>query len=272
MNTDFAAEFSRLFQGGCGIIGKDWSKPGLFDGTDTRGCYDSEAALVESLTSEAYSKYGFEVDYYVKSLDTRRDELFGEDQLPDIQRRFRLKVYTDQVPSLQKQYQLQGMVYTELVTVQCTIAHFEEASTYSYDRTKQDMTDSTVPKVGDLMYFQYCDKYYEVVNVKTFADGSTFLGKPMTYTFVLRVWRNGHEDVDVQGANPDSMPIEDYTSLAETFDIEQGREHGSSTVHVQDRAGNGDYLATNKDNATEQSNPSYIPDSNSKWDDDWNGW
>lgn len=272
MDTDFAAEFSRLFQGGCGVTGKDWSKPELFDGTDERNCYANEAALMESLTSEAYNKYGFEVDYYIKDISTKRDELFGEDPLANVTRRFRLNVYTEQVPSLQRQYQIQGMVYTELVTVQCTIAHFEEASSYSYDRKEHKDDWATVPKVGDIVYLKYCDKYYEVVNVKAFAEGSTFLGKPITYSFTLRAWRNSHEDVDLTGHAGDRMPIEDYTSLAETFDMDQAGEGSSSTVKVVDKEGNGDYLAVNPDNSMQDTNKDYIPNEKDKWDDDWNGW
>lgn len=272
MATDYAAEFNRLFQGGCGVSNKDWTKPELFDGTDERNCYANEAALVESLTSEAYNKYGFEVDYYIKNISTKRDEMFGEDPLWNIERRFKLKVYTEQVPNLQKQYQIQGMVYTELVTVQCTIAHFEEASSYSYDRTEQKDEWSTVPKIGDIVYFQYCDKYYEVLNVKAFAEGSTFLGKPITYSFTLRIWRNNHEDTDVQDLNSDKMPIEDYTTLAETFDMDPAEEGSSSTVKVVDKEGNGDYLAINPDNSSPDTNKDYIPDEKSKWDDDWGGW
>lgn len=273
MDTDFAAEFAKLFQGGCGVMNKDWSQPERFDGTDPRGCYANEAALMSSLTSEAFNKYGFEVDYYVKEVSTKRDELFGEDPLQDIVRRFKLNVYTQQVPNLQRQYQIQGMVYTEMVTLQCSIAHFEEASGYDYDRTEYKEELSTVPKIGDLMYFKYCDKYYEVVNVKAFADDTTFLGKPINYTFTLRMWRNNHEDVDVRNANPDNMPIEDYTSLAETFGID-GTEEGPAqkTVRVTDSEGNGDYLAINPDVADPETNTSYIPDNDSTWDDDWGGW
>lgn len=273
MNTDFASEFNRLYQGGCGITNKDWSKPEMFDGTDPRGCYANEAALMSSLTSEAYNKYGFEVDYYIKNISTKRDELYGEDPLWNIERRFRLKVYTEQVPNLQRQYQIQGMVYTEMVTVQCTIAHFEEASGYDYEQQTYNEELVDVPKIGDIMYFQYCDKYYEVINVKAFGDGTTFLGTPITYTFTLRVWRNNHEDVDIMGQNPDNMPIEDYTSLAETFGID-GEEEApkQKIVKVVDEEGNGDYLAVNPDVRNPEVNTSYIPNEKSVWDDDWGGW
>ena len=270
MNTDFASEFTRLFQGGCGIINRDWTQAQSFDSTNSASCYSNEAALVASLTSEAYNNYGFEVDYYIKNISTKRDELYGEDPLWNIERRFKLSVYTEQVPNLQRQYQIQGMVYTEIVTVQCTIVHFAEASGYDYERTEYKEELSTVPKIGDIMYFNWCDKYYEVINVKAFGDASTFLGTPITYSFTLRVWRNYHEDVDVMDKNTDDMPIEDYTSLAETFGIDGTNEKvNTSQVDVVDASGNGDYLAINNDVADSSKNTSYIPDENSRWDTDW---
>lgn len=235
--TDFASEFTRIFHGGSSISGYDWSQKQLFDGTDPDNCYSNEAALMASITSEAYNKFGIEVDYYIKNISTKRDVFMGEDPLENIVRRFKLNVYTEQVPNLQKQYAIQGMIYTEMVTVQCTIVHFDEASRYNYEQTYSNDDWATVPKIGDLMYFKYCDKYYEILNAKKFDEGTTFLGTPITYTFVLRMWRNNHEDVELLNENPSDEPsIEDFTSLAETFDI----ENQTSTVEAS-----GDIFAIN---------------------------
>jgi hypothetical protein len=221
MSTDFQEEFNRIWggSGGCTVSGWDWNQPRPFDGTDPNSCYANEAALMSSLTSEAYNQFGFEIDYYVKQISTKRDRLLGEDPLENIVRRFRLSVYADKIPNLQKKYQLQGMLYEEVFEVQATIAHFNEASQYDYDRTaiKYEMYK---PKIGDLMYFKFNDKYYEIINVKSFGENTAFLGTPITYTFTLRIWKNNHEDVDIMNQNDDDMPIEKFTSLAETFDIE----------------------------------------------------
>ena len=221
MSTDFQEEFNRIWggAGGCSVSGWNWNQPMPFDSTDKNSCYSDEAALVSSLTSEAFNQFGFEVDYYIKQISTSRDRLFGEDPLENIERRFRLSVYAEKIPNLQKKYQLQGMLYEEIFEVQATIAHFSEASQYDYERSKIKY-DMYKPKIGDLMYFKFNDKYYEVINVKNFAENTAFLGSPITYTFTLRIWKNNHEDVDVMNKNSDEMPIEKFTSLAETFDIE----------------------------------------------------
>ena len=220
MATDFNAEFNRIFgAGGCSVSGWNWNNPIPFDGTDEENCYANEAALMSSLTSEAYNLFGIEVDYYIKQISTMRDRLLGEDPLENIVRRFRLSVYTADIPNMQRQYQLQGMLYEEVFEVQATIAHFSEASQYDYNRTSAPY-EIYKPKIGDIMYFKYSKKYYEIINVKDFAEGTAFLGTPVTYTFTLRIWKNNHEDVNITGENPDNMPIADFTSLAESFDME----------------------------------------------------
>lgn len=242
-STQYASEFSRLFGGGCSVSGKDWNAPRYFDGIDN-DCYKAEAALVSSLTSEAYGNFGFEVQYYLKSIETDKDQLYGEDPLHNVERRFKLQLYTSNIPTMQKNYELQGMVYQELINCQCTIQHFYEASQLSYP-DMQSIYEPEVPKIGDIVYVEYSDTYYEVVNVKEFAESSTFLAVPMTYTFILRVWRNNHEFVDEQNVNPDKMDeFRKYAELAETFNLDTSTSTTNKTTEVSHES---DMLATNED-------------------------
>ena len=242
-STQYASEFSRLFGGGCSVSGKDWNAPRYFDGIDN-DCYKAEAALVSSLTSEAYGNFGFEVQYYLKSIETDKDQLYGEDPLHNVERRFKLQLYTSNIPTMQKNYELQGMVYQELINCQCTIQHFYEASQLSYP-DMQSIYEPEVPKIGDIVYVEYSDTYYEVVNVKEFAESSTFLAFPMTYTFILRVWRNNHEFVDEQNVNPDKMDeFRKYAELAETFNLDTSTSTTDKTTEVSHES---DMLATNED-------------------------
>lgn len=216
---------------------------------------------------------GFEVYYFVKEHDTKFDPLYGEDQLENVKRRFALQVYTDNVPQLQKQYQLQGMIYTETVTVQCTIQHFAEASKYDWKTENPNAYDSIVPKIGDLMYFRYSDLYYEVINVKDFAEGTTFLSTPITYQFILRVWRNSHENVDELNVNDDNMEhIRSYVELGETFnvDMDLGKHENQVVTPEQEKTtstvkASGDILAIN-DNLKEKEQQQVIYED--KYDDD----
>jgi len=230
MATDFASEFAKVFGNSCPPQ-TDWTQPRYFDSLNN-DCYASEAALLSSLTSEAYNKFGFEVYYFIKEHDTKFDPLLGEDQLENVKRRFALQVYTDNVPQLQKQYQIQGMVYSETVTLQCTVAHFDEASKINFVTGKPEY-ESAIPKIGDLMYFKYSDLYYEVINVKKFAEGTAFLSTPINYTFIVRVWRNSHENVDELNVNDDNMEhLRSYVELGETFnvDVDMGKHSPDQTI------------------------------------------
>ena len=53
--TDFASAFKKIFSNSC-TPQTDWSQPRFFDALNS-DCYGSEAALLASLTSEAYNKY-----------------------------------------------------------------------------------------------------------------------------------------------------------------------------------------------------------------------
>lgn len=222
--TNFAEEFAKTFGNSCPPT-TDWNAPRPFDALNN-DCYKAEAALISELTSEAYNQFGFEVQYFIKKISTKKDKLYGEDALENFERRFRLKVYAENVPQLQRQYQLQGMLYTEIVTLQATIEHFREASTYDYV-TREQAWPEYYPKIGDVMYFPWCDLYYEILNVKEFAEGTSFLSAPITFTFQLRVWRNAHESVDHTEVNDDKMEhLNSYVSLAETFNIDHKTDDG----------------------------------------------
>lgn len=251
--TDFASEFKKIFNNGCAPM-TDWNQPRYFDALNN-DCYAAEVALKSSLESEAYNKFGIGCVYFVKEFDTKFDPLFGEDQLENIKRRFSLQMYAQNIPNLQKQYQLQGMIYTEIIQVYCNIQHFAEASRYDWKTENPTAYESIVPKIGDLIYFTYSDLYYEVLNVKEFADGTSFLGKPITYLFHLRVWRNSHENVDEMNSNDDNMEhLRSYVELGETFNVDNdlGKHAPSATIVSKDNpnhskvAASGDILSINK--------------------------
>jgi hypothetical protein len=212
-------------------------------------CYKAEAALLSELSSEAYNMFGFEVQYYLKNIDTKKDRLYGEDPLANVERRFLLKMYTESIPTMQRQYELQGMIFPEIITCQCTVQHFYEASQLSYPDMK-DIYEAEVPKIGDIVYIEYSDTYYEVVNVKEFAEQTTFLSTPITYTFKLRVWHNNHENVDELNVNNDPMDeFRKYAELAETFKLDTST---STTDKTSEVAPESDMLSTNTDAMTDR--------------------
>lgn len=245
MATNYAAEFNKLFNGaGCSVQNKDWNAPKFFDGQNN-DCYKAEAALQSSLASEAYGNFGFQVQYYVRDMSTKKDVLFGEDTIPNVLRRFILKMYTENIPQMQKSYDLQGMNYTELITCQCTVQQFYDASQLSYPDL-QDIYEPIEPRIGDIVYIEYSDTYYEIVNVKQFAENSSFLTVPITYQFILRIWHNNTDNVDEMNVNPDKMEdFREYNQLGETFNLdlhEDEKDLPTSTVSPEK-----DMLSINED-------------------------
>jgi hypothetical protein len=157
-------------------------------------------------------------------------------------------MYTESIPTMQRQYELQGMIFPEIITCQCTVQHFYEASQLSYPDMK-DIYEAEVPKIGDIVYIEYSDTYYEVVNVKEFAEQTTFLSTPITYTFKLRVWHNNHENVDELNVNSDPMDeFRKYAELAETFKLDTST---STTDKTSEVAPESDMLSTNTDAKTD---------------------
>lgn len=227
--------------------------------------------------------YGFTVYYFIKEHDTKFDPLLGEDQLENVTRRFELQVYSDNIPMLQRQFAIQGMIYTETVTLQCTVAHFDEASRINFV-TGEPEYESAIPKIGDLMYFKYSDLYYEVINVKKFAEGTAFLSTPINYTFIVRVWRNSHENVDELNVNDDNMEhLRSYVELGETFnvDVDMGKHSPDQTIVTPEQKphskveAKGDVLSIN-DNLEERAQKQAIYNDKNKDDtnrfDPFDGW
>jgi hypothetical protein len=146
---------------------------------------------------------------------------------------------------MQKSYELQGMIYNEMITCQCTIQHFYDASQLSYPDMK-DIYEPIEPRIGDIVYIEYSDTFYEIVNVKEFAENTTFLSVPTTYTFILRIWHNNTDNVDELNLNPDKMEeFRHYNQLGETFNLDltdTEKEIPTSTVGPEK-----DMLQTNTD-------------------------
>jgi len=249
MATHFAAEFNKIFSTtGCTIEGYDWNQPHYFD--PNSDCYAAEAALMSELTSEAYNKFGFTAEYYIKQISTKRDKIYGEDALENIVRRFKLSVYTAEIPQMEKHYMLQGMTYADIVHLQCSIQHFKEASVLDFLDGSPKYKEY-YPKIGDLMYFPWNKTFYEIINVKTFSDGSSFLSVPITFEFILKVWKPSHEDVDIMDKNPDTMDeVNTLASLGEVFDMDLNGQKAYVADHVDKEkqvpfSTSGDVLAIN---------------------------
>jgi hypothetical protein len=211
-------------QQSCMVKDWDWTNPNTIGNPDS-DCAKSEAALIESLTKEAYDLAGFEVQYYVFNYDTQRDRLYGEDVNRAIERRFALQVYTPNIPTLTRTYRIEGFDYDELITLNCTVNSFRESSRYSWsdDRSKREPKFDPMmsPRVGDILYFPFIDIFYTIYNVKDFAEkDAIFKSIAITYQIICKVWRNNRNEVMPVDENDQLEEISSYQSLDSMFNID----------------------------------------------------
>lgn len=231
----YSEEFQRLYNSAsCITQNWDWSSATNRWFDPDSSCSKAETYLVSELTSEAYNLAGMECQYYMYRFDTSKDPIFGEDPTREIIRRFVFTVYSSNLPTFQKNYEIQGMIYEEMFTVQATIAHFKEASRYSYNpnvKLRLPVYQSIEPAIGDLIYFDKINIYYEIINVKKFATDSTFLTTPITYEFILRVWRNDQQDTNPEDKNDKMEDLIDYQKLSDVL----GVNNDLTTLHKDNK-------------------------------------
>ena len=150
---------------------------------------DDEADNAQVYTTEAFGTFGLKFTYYKVSLDTERDKLYAEDQLQKIERAFYFIGYLDQIPPNVLTYQLQGIWGEDVVTVNVGRAAFQYWSTYGgKDRNTPKLHGAFEPRIGDVVYLEPNDTFYEIYDVKYYQNA--FGLKSQTYTLTLRVYKD----------------------------------------------------------------------------------
>jgi len=203
-----------------------------------------EGYLVDKLTTEAYGIYGLKLVYYVVSEDVKRDKLFGEDTLQFIDRAFNFMGYTDKLPSNVRTYQLQGIWGEDLLIVTTSIVAFKYWSTYGgEDRNTPEVEELIQPRIGDIVYFQVNDLFYEVVDVKYFTEA--FGVKKHTYTISLKIFKDRkltiNKEHDTLKDSSDSIykynseEIENQYELEDTLKINQKLKKEKNLLYLNNK-------------------------------------
>lgn len=160
---------------------------------------DDEATRNDLHTSEAYGMFGLKLTYYKIKEDLKRDVVYGEDQLRYIERSWYFDGYVNSIPPNVRTYELQGIWGEDLVTVYCGIAAFNYFSTYGEsDKNTPEIYDKVEPCIGDIIYFQANDMFYEIRDVKYYDEA--FGMKSHTYTLSLKVYKDMKVTIDT--SNP----------------------------------------------------------------------
>lgn len=156
---------------------------------------DSESITSEETTTDAYGKFGLKLLYYKVSLDTQKDEIYGEDTLHMIERSFYFNGYVEQIPPNVRTYQLEGIWGEDVITMYVGKTAFKYWSTYGgEDKNTPEVFDDIEPRIGDVIYFEVNDTFYEIRDVKNWSDA--FGLAQHTYTITLKVYKDTKMTID----------------------------------------------------------------------------
>ena len=192
---------------------------------------DEEGKNAEAFTTEAYGTFGLQSVYYKVSENLVRDKIYGEDQLQVIERAFNFMMYTEQLPSNVRTYQLQGIWGEDVLTVFVGRTAFKYWSTYGgSDRNTPQVYDDFEPRIGDVVYLPQNDTFYEIRDVKYYQEA--FGLQSHTYTLTLKVYKDSK--LTILNNSP-TIPLEDPIWSVATQDFPE-------QYNINDPLKNNDYL------------------------------
>lgn len=176
----------------------------LLDNQDNIVC-ENETDLVDDATLDAYGLAGLKCVFYRVHENLKRDELFGEDQLKQIERSWYFMGYIEKLPPNVRSYQLQGIWGEDVVTMYCSIEAFKYYSTYgNIDKNTPEIYDSAEPRIDDIIYIPQNDTFYRIHDVKYYSEA--FGLAKHTYTLTLKVYKD-----DKWSVSANSPTLADFT-------------------------------------------------------------
>lgn len=160
----------------------------------TSGNDTTNTTLANTLTDEGLGSRGFKGQYYVLSLDTTYDPIFGEDRYRYIERTFYFMAYTDAFPSNTREYQIQGIWGVDIFNIYIAKTSFAVFSTYGgSDNNTPDTYGAILPKIGDIIYIKAIDTFYSIIDVKEYTEA--FNIRPHSWTITLSVYKPNRETI-----------------------------------------------------------------------------
>lgn len=146
--------------------------------------YDCERELYDVLQMEGFNHHAVPMRYYTVSISA--DKLYGEDNARVIQRAFDYNAHYE-LPKEEKMFSSLGTIVIDNFPIYISMIHFTVASQYHSSGTS-GFYPSYSPKIGDIVYAKYNDKFYEVNMVK--EEDNIFLQGKHTWTLQLIEFKN----------------------------------------------------------------------------------
>lgn len=180
--------------------------------------YQNEKTLYSVMESEAYNKFGIQTLFYPVSINS--DKVFGEDNNRVVQRSFQIMGYTEggTLPYEGRNVSTMGIVSTDNFALHVSIRNFNYVSTFDSFGTS-GVYPTYEPKIGDLLYFRYNNRFYRILMVK--KEFEIFLQAKHTYTFIVEGFKDLSYNISQEliDANDPILTISSGTTSKDMFDL-----------------------------------------------------
>jgi len=183
----------------------DWNNPG-FLGDFTNECYANEKAIMDNLIAENANINGITCVYYRMSLDTKKDEFFGDDPTKHAIDTFRFMAMLPESPSLK--FFSFSIVLDDIIDIEAGIAHFKASQT----------NHKMQPMVGDVVQTLYNKMFWQVIYVDDMAPKTQPQSVKTVYKIKLRQWENNHHGTEFPNAEGSDNPMGDMKDYQDLVD------------------------------------------------------
>jgi len=190
--------------------------------------YDADRNLYENLLTEGFNIQGNPCMYYVVNYDTSADQLFGEDDLRPIERRFPIMAFFE-LPKEENLYGKFGLEELDNFEMHVSKKHFQTASQYETSGVSlfpvtppadvSGVYPIVEPKQGDLLRAEYNNTYYEILEVK--QEEEMFLQVKHAWRFIVRIM----SDQNLTFSSATSGAMSQITSAMDQPDIMDDSSH-----------------------------------------------
>lgn len=187
-------------------------------------CADAERELYDVVQMDAWNSFGVNIIYYVTDYSLTNDTIYAEDNDRTVLRGFEATGFMEQLPREDRNVPLFGIEGLDLFKVYLNKLHFSTVSTYSASQSA--VYNSYKPSVGDLIYLEYSDIYYEITHVKDKVE--QFLQRPHSWDLAVREYKDFHLTLSasVSSTVPNTtlsayVDQEDYLEINSDIDLEK---------------------------------------------------
>lgn len=212
----------------------------------TNTCHNKDRLLYDKVLAEGYNNFGVPMVYYVVSYDTTQDEIFGEDNVRNAERKFSVMAYYElpREEELWTKFGIEGIdnfhMYlskksfeAESTTALVTSGAYSLAFSSAFDRVGVDNDNGTlvydtypsyIPKVGDIIKAEYNDYYYEIVDVG--EESEMFLQSKHSWDFIVRPYKDEHVTVSGTLSGDDLSNFTSQDDMLEINDVVDTKKDG----------------------------------------------